>query len=257
MGKLIVTEYYDWGALVTLNRPEALNALNQALLEELLETLEQLDQRPEVGVVIITGSGKKAFAAGADIKAMASMNPGEARKFSASGQAVMTRISQMHAVVIAAINGYALGGGCELALACDIRIASTNAKMGIPEVSLGVIPGFGGTQRLSRIAGLGRAIEFMATADQVTAEDAFRIGLVNHVAEPDNLLSVCETMAKKIVRNSKTAIALGKQSIYEGSEMDLTRGLKHEAGLFALTFAEADQKEGMTAFLEKRRPNFK
>lgn len=257
MEKTILTEFREWGAVVTLNRPDALNALNREILEELMQTLEQLDQRREVRAIIITGSGTKAFAAGADISAMRSMTPPEAKAFSSYGQSVMNRISKMRAIVIAAVNGYALGGGCELALACDIRIASSNAKFGIPEVSLGVIPGFGGTQRLSRIAGIGRAIELMATAGQMAAEDAFRIGLVNRVTEPGDLLNVCEATAEKIARNSASAVALGKQSILGGSEMDLTRALDYEAGLFALTFSEEDQAEGMTAFLEKRRPRFR
>ena len=257
MGSLILTEQKEWGALVTLNRPKALNALNTDVLRELDDVLARLNARKETQVVILTGSGEKAFAAGADIAAMREMTPGEARQFSAYGQAVMTRIAGMRAMVIAAVNGYALGGGCELAMACDIRIASTRAKFGIPEVTLGVIPGFGGTQRLSRLIGVGRALEMMATGGQINAEEALRMGLVNHVTEPEELLEVCEAMARKIAANSAGAIALGKQSIYAGSEMDLNRGLAHEAGLFALTFAHPDQREGMDAFLEKRSAQFK
>lgn len=256
MESLILTEQKEWGALVTLNRLKALNALNTDLLRELDDVLTRLDTQREVRVVILTGSGEKAFAAGADIAAMRGMTPEEARQFSTYGQAVMARIAGMRAVVIAAVNGYSLGGGCELAMACDIRIASTRAKFGIPEVTLGVIPGFGGTQRLSRLIGVGRALEMMATGRQITAEEAMRMGLVNHVTEPGELLEVCEAMARKISANSTRAIALGKQSIYAGSEMDLNRGLAHEAGLFALTFAAPDQREGMDAFLEKRKAKF-
>lgn len=256
MESLVLTEQKGWGALVTLNRPKALNALNTDVLRELDDVLTRLDTQRENRVVILTGSGEKAFAAGADIAAMRGMTPEEAKQFSTYGQAVMTRIAGMRAVVIAAVNGYALGGGCELAMACDIRIASTRAKFGIPEVTLGVIPGFGGTQRLSRLIGVGRALEMMATGGQITAEEALRMGLVNHVTEPGELLEVCEAMARKIAANSAGAVALGKQSIYAGSEMDLNRGLAHEAGLFALAFASPDQREGMDAFLEKRKAKF-
>ena len=256
MESLILTEQKEWGALVSLYRLKALNALNTDLLRELDDVLTRLDTQREVRVVILTGSGEKAFAAGADIAAMRGMTPEEARQFSTYGQAVMARIAGMRAVVIAAVNGYSLGGGCELAMACDIRIASTRAKFGIPEVTLGVIPGFGGTQRLSRLIGVGRALEMMATGRQITAGEAMRMGLVNHVTEPGELLEVCEAMARKISANSTRAIALGKQSIYAGSEMDLNRGLAHEAGLFALTFAAPDQREGMDAFLEKRKAKF-
>ena len=257
MESLVRTEQRQWGAVVTLNRPEALNALNLGVLQELDETLSQLSWRRETRVVILTGSGDRSFAAGADIAAMRGMTPEEAQQFSAYGQAVMSRIAGMRAVVIAAVNGYALGGGCELAMACDIRIASRTAKFGIPEVTLGVIPGFGGTQRLSRLIGVGRALELMATGGQITAEEALRMGLVNHVTEPEALLEACEAMARTIAANSAGAIALGKQSIYAGSEMDLNQGLAHEAGLFALAFAAPDQREGMDAFLEKRKAKFK
>lgn len=254
MERLVLTEKKEWGALLTLNRPKALNALNEALLQELDEALCALQE--EARVIVITGSGEKAFAAGADISAMQAMSPKEAQHFSRAGQAVMNRIANLRPIVIAAVNGYALGGGCELAMACDIRIASEKARFGIPEVTLGVIPGFGGTQRLTRLVGTGRALELLATGANVKAEEALRIGLVNRVTEPENLMHVCEEMAQKIAGNSTGAIALGKQSILEGAEMDLQKALTHEASLFALTFAEADQKEGMSAFLEKRKATF-
>ena len=256
MESLVLTEQKEWGALVTLNRPKALNALNTDVLRELDDILTRLDTQRETRVVVLTGSGEKAFAAGADIAAMREMTPEEAQQFSTYGQTVMSRISSMRAVVIAAVNGYALGGGCELAMACDIRVASRKAKFGIPEVTLGVIPGFGGTQRLSRLIGVGRAMEMMATGGQLTAEEALRMGLVNHVTEPEELPYLCESMARKIAANSAGAVALGKQSIHAGSEMDLNRGLAHEAGLFALAFASPDQREGMDAFLEKRKARF-
>jgi len=252
MEQFILCEKREWGTLVTLNRPQALNALNDEVLRQLDETLRALNADPAVPVVIITGAGEKSFVAGADIAAMKDMTPEDARQFSLRGQAVMNRIANMRGIVIAAVNGFALGGGCELAMACDIRVASTKARFGIPEVSLGVIPGFGGTQRLSRLAGRGKALELMATGSQIGAEEALRLGLVNHVVQPEELFTACEALAKKIAANSADAVALGKQSIYAGIEMDLERGLAYEAGLFALTFAGSDQKEGMSAFLEKR-----
>ncbi|MBR2560549.1 MAG: enoyl-CoA hydratase/isomerase family protein [Eubacterium sp.] len=245
----------EWGALITIDRPKALNALNPEVLEQLKGALEVCENEKKK-VVVITGSGNKAFVAGADIASMKDMNPAEAKEFSLLGQGIMNEIASMHAIVIAAVNGYALGGGCELALACDFRIASSNAKFGIPEVSLGVIPGFGGTQRLARIVGTGKAMEMMASAGQISAEEAAKYGLVNEVTEPELLLETVFKKAERIVRNSASAIALGKQSILNGLEMDLQKGLSYEAHLFALTFTDQDQKEGMNAFLEKRKASF-
>lgn len=246
----------EWGVLLKIDRPEALNALNADVLMELRTKLE-LCEANKVKVVIITGAGEKAFVAGADIAAMRTMNPDQAREFSLLGQSVMSYIGKMKAVVIAAVNGYALGGGCELAAACDFRIASKTARFGIPEVSLGVIPGFGGTQRLSRLIGTGKTVELMATARQMNADEAYHCGLVNEVTEPDNLLGQCVKIAREIAGNSATAIMLGKQSILAGAEMDVEKGLAYEAGLFALTFAGEDQAEGMAAFMEKRKACFK
>lgn len=253
--QFITCKTEDDVAVVTLNRPKALNALNLTVLQQLKEVLENCEING-IKVIILTGAGDKAFAAGADIAAMSMMNPQEAQAFSSTGQEVMNYIGQMKAIVIAAVNGYALGGGCELAMACDFRIASDNAQFGIPEVTLGVIPGFGGTQRLSRLIGLGRAVELMATGATIKASDAFHFGLVNEVTSQDDLLETCLAKAGKIVKNSSVAIALGKRSILEGAEMDLQRGLILETNLFALSFAGPDQKEGMKAFLEKRTPEY-
>ena len=257
MEELVLCKQTEWGAIVTINRPQALNALNLSVLDALNKILERLDDDPAIRAVILTGAGDRAFVAGADIAAMSSLAPSEARAFSTCGQKVMSRIGTMRSIVIGAINGYALGGGCELAMACDIRIASQKAKFGIPEVTLGVLPGFGGTQRLPRLVGLGKALELAATGSQISAEEAYRIGLVNQVVPPEELLRTSEELAHKIATNSGNAVALAKQGMTTGSELDLNRGLEYEAGLFALAFAHEDQHEGMAAFLEKRPAKFR
>lgn len=243
-------------AIVTINRPKALNALNPGVLRELYDTMDQLDSDSSVKVVIITGAGEKAFVAGADIASMSTMTPEQALDFAKTGHRTMDRIAAMKKVTIAAINGFALGGGCELAMACDIRIASSKVRIGIPETTLGVIPGFGGTQRLSRLVGLGMALELLATGRQVDAGEAIGIGLVNRIVEPDELMISCLEMARQIAGNSTMAIALGKEAVCSGLETDLAHGLELEQKAFALSFATADQKEGMNAFLEKRHANF-
>ena len=244
-------------AIVVIDRPEALNALNQQVLAGLYDTMDALDKNPEVKVVILTGAGQKAFAAGADIAAMSAMDPNEALSFSQTGHRTMDKVADMRPFVIAAVNGFALGGGCELAMACDIRVASEKARFGIPEVTLGVVPGFGGTQRLPRLVGLGRAKELLATGRQVRAEEAFRIGLVNEVTVPEDLLSRCMELAEQIAANSTGAIAQGKRAMAAGVETDLSHGLELERQAFALTFASPDQAEGMAAFLGKRKAEFK
>lgn len=243
-------------AIVTINRPKALNALNPDVLQELYNNMEQLDSDSSIKVVIITGAGEKAFVAGADIASMSTMTPEQALDFAQTGHRTMDRIASMKKVTIAAINGFALGGGCELAMACDIRIASSKARMGIPEATLGLIPGFGGTQRLPRLVGSGMAIELLATGRQVKAEEAWAINLVNRMVEPDALMLICLEMAQQIVKNSTSAVALGKQCIYSGQEMDLARGLELEQKTFSLAFTTADHTEGISAFLEKRQANF-
>ena len=246
----------DGVAVVLIKRPEALNALNQEVLQSLYDIMVKLDADAQVRAVVLTGSGDRAFAAGADIAAMKAMNPSEAQEFSRIGQKTMNKIETMRPFVIAAVNGFALGGGCELAMACDMRVASRNARIGIPEVTLGVIPGFGGTQRLPRLVGLGYAKELLATGRQVNAEEAKQIGLVNHVTESSELLDYCLELAEKIVKNSSSAISLGKQAMNAGAEMDLDKALKYESSLFGIAFSTPDQAEGMGAFLEKRKANF-
>jgi enoyl-CoA hydratase len=246
----------DGIAVITLNRPKALNALNKALLLELSSALGQVENDSSVHALILTGAGDKAFVAGADISEMRVMTPHEARAFARLGQAVMTKIERLAQPTIAAVNGYALGGGCELAMACDIRLASVNAKFGQPEVNLGVIAGFGGTQRLPRLVGAGIAKELLMTGDMISAERAAAIGLVNHVYEAAELLPKAKELAKKIAQKAPVAIRLSKQSVNEGVNMDIDRALSHEAELFALCFATEDQKEGMSAFLEKRSARF-
>lgn len=256
MENLILREMQGDVAVVTINRPKALNALNLAVLEQLDSMLALLEGDKATRAIVLTGAGHKAFVAGADIATMQPMNPEEGKAFSAYGQSVMNRIAKMDTIVIAAVNGFALGGGCELAMACDFRYASPNARFGIPEVSLGVIPGFGGTQRLPRLIGIGRAMELMATGSKIDADEAYRVGLINQVVPQEELLAFCVNKAQKIAANSLSAIALGKQSIHAATELDLTRGLAYESSQFGLSFATHDQQEGMDAFMEKRKPKF-
>lgn len=243
-------------AIVYVNRPNALNALNSATVTELDRAFGDLENNDNVDVIILTGSGEKAFVAGADISYLKTLDPLSARDFALFGQQVLTRIENNKKPVIAAINGFALGGGCELAMACDIRIASSKAKFGQPEVNLGVLPGFAGSQRLPRLVGKGIAKELIYTADTISAEEALRIGLVNKVVSPEELLNSAKEMANKIASKAQTAIRLAKQAINEGLEMDSDRAYSHEANCFGFCFTTEDQKEGMAAFLEKRPAKF-
>lgn len=243
-------------AVLTIDRPKALNALNYETLQELLFCCRQLEKEREIGVVILTGGGEKAFVAGADISHMQGLNALAATEFAGLGHAVMAAIEHLPQPVIAAVNGFALGGGCELALACDMRIAAENARFGQPEVNLGVIPGFGGTQRLSRLIGKGRACELLYTGDIIGAEEAYRIGLVNKVVPMAQLMETCRDIAKKITAKGPIAIRLCKETVNNGLEMDLDRANRYEAVQFGQCFASEDQKEGMLAFLEKRAANF-
>ncbi|MDI3519423.1 MAG: enoyl-CoA hydratase [Caldanaerobacter sp.] len=243
-------------ATITINRPKALNALNTETLEELKNVLEVLQNDDGVKVIVITGAGEKAFVAGADISEMKDMSVFEAKKFAELGQKVFRKIELMKKPVIAAVNGYALGGGCELALACDIRIASRNAKFGQPEVGLGIIPGFGGTQRLPRIVGVSKAKELIYTGDMIDAEEALRIGLISKVVEQDKLLEEAYGIAKKIMSKGLVAVSLAKEAINKSLEVDIDSGMEYEANAFAMCFGTQDQKEGMAAFLEKRAPKF-
>jgi len=253
----ITLEYKGGAAIVTINRPKALNALNLQTLEELRYCLGELSGREEVAVVILTGGGEKSFVAGADISHMQKLEPLEARGFAKLGHEVGKLLEDMPQPVIAAVNGFALGGGCELAIACDIRYASENAKFGQPEVNLGVIPGFGGTQRLPRLIGKGLANELLFSGDIIDAAEALRIGLVNKVFPQEELLEKCLELAERIASRGPLAIKLCKEVVNHGMEMDLARACSYEGDLFSLCFSSAEQKEGMSAFLEKRTPQFK
>jgi enoyl-CoA hydratase len=253
--KNIILEIKDDVGIVKMNRPDAMNALNSQTLKELKEAISQLKDDDAVRVIIITGEGK-AFVAGADIAEMKDMTAEQAEEFSRTGQKVFDRIAKIKKPVIAAVNGFALGGGCELAMACDIRIASEKAKLGQPEVNLGVIPGFAGTQRLSRLVGAAKAKELIFTADMVDAQTAHSIGLVNQVVPVEQLMDVCMEMAKKIASKGPKAVKLAKKVVNEGVEEKLEKGSEYETHEFGECFASGEAKEGMSAFLEKRKPNW-
>ncbi len=242
--------------LVTIDRAQVLNALNLETLLDLQNCFSDIRLDKEVRVVILTGAGEKAFVAGADISHMQDLNSLEATEFARLGHALMRDIETLPKPVIAAVNGFALGGGCELALACDIRFASENAKFGQPEINLGIIPGFGGTQRLPRIVGRGIASELLFTGDMIDAEEALRIGLANKVVAPADLLECCREIAVKIAVKGPIAMRLCKETVVNGLQMDLDRANQYEANQFGHCFSSEDQKEGMKAFLEKRKPNF-
>lgn len=252
----LLCECSEGVAVVTVNRPQALNALNRKVLEELETLFKQLADDAAVVCVILTGSGSKAFVAGADIAAMQPLEAVQGREFAQLGHRVLNTIENLPKPVIGAINGFALGGGCELAMACDLRLASDNARFGQPEVNLGVIPGFGGTQRLPRLVGKGRAKQLIFTGDMIDAAEAFRIGLVNQVTTAEELLPAALKIAGKIAGKGQVAVRLAKQAVNNGLEMDLDRAGAYEADLFGLCFATEDQKEGMAAFLEKRPARF-
>jgi enoyl-CoA hydratase/3-hydroxyacyl-CoA dehydrogenase len=243
-------------ATITMNRPEAMNALNEKVLGELKEAVAQVRDAPAVRAVIITGEGP-AFVAGADIRTMMDKSQAEIRKFIRFGHEVMKDIENLERPVIAAINGFALGGGLELALACDIRLASTEARMGFPEVGLGIFPGFGGTQRTTRTIGKGRACELIFTGDQIGAEEAARIGLVNRVVSPQQLMAEARRLAERIARQGPIAVAKAKMAINQALQTTLDDGLAAEIEGVTTTFGTEDQKEGMTAFVERRKPEFK
>jgi enoyl-CoA hydratase len=246
----------DGVVTLTLNRPEKHNALNEEVLRELAGALVSLQNDGSVRAAIVAGSGDKAFAAGADIAAMVEMTPMQAKAFSDAGHHVGSLIEQARFAVIAAVQGFALGGGCELALACDFIYASEKAKFGEPEVTLGVIPGFGGSQRLARRVGVARAREMCMTGDFVGAEEALRIGLVNAVVPHDQLMTKVHEVAKRIAAQGPLAIASVKRAILRGIDAPLTTANELEAAAFAALFGTADQREGMNAFLAKRPPKF-
>lgn len=243
-------------ATITINRPKALNALNLDTVTELKDAIEKIAVDKAVKVVVITGAGEKSFVAGADIKEMATKTPAEGREWGQFGQNVFTEIENMPQPVIAAINGFCLGGGCELSCACDIRYASENAKFGQPEVGLGITPGFGGTQRLTRVVGRGQAKELIYTGGMIGAEDAKAIGLVNKVVPQEELMPAVLKLAGKIAKNAPVAVQLSKAAINRGINCDVVTGIAYEAEVFGLCFSTNDQKEGMVAFVEKRKPTF-
>jgi enoyl-CoA hydratase len=246
----------DSVVIVTLNRPEALNALSSAVLAELDQLFSSLESDPYVRAVILTGQGK-AFVAGADIAELRGLTPERAREFSAFGQRLFRRLETMEVPVIAAITGFALGGGCELAMACDVRIASERAKFGQPEVNLGLIPGFAGTQRLPRLVGLGKAKELILTGEVIDAETALRIGLVDKVVPHEELLPAAMEMARTIASRGPLAVRQAKRVMTQGFEMDLDAGSAIENEAFVRTFVTGEAYEGLTAFLEKRAPVWK
>ena len=252
----LILEIQDRVARVTISRPKVLNALNEKTVREIHAVFSSLRENADVGVVILTGAGEKAFVAGADINELAVMTPLQGEASSKLGQAALREIETLGKPVIAAINGFALGGGCELALACHMRFASENAKLGLPEVGLGIIPGYGGTQRLPRIVGLGRALELITTGNMIDAQEALRIGLVNRVFPQADLIPACEKIAQTILGKGALAIRYALDAAVRGVESDLTQGLEREAGHFGLLAATADMHEGLKAFLEKRKPNF-
>ncbi|WP_300565401.1 enoyl-CoA hydratase-related protein [Flavobacterium sp.] len=253
----IILEHEKGIATIFINRPEKLNALNKATILELHETLKMIDANPEVKVIILTGSGEKAFVAGADISEFAHFSAKEGALLAAKGQELLFDfVENMKTPIIAAVNGFALGGGLELAMSCHFRIASDNAKMGLPETSLGVIPGYGGTQRLAQLVGKGRAMEMIMTAGMISADDAYRSGLVNHVVPQADLFSTYMQLGNKIMRNSPTAISKAIEAVNAGFKEGVN-GYATEIRTFGECFATEDFKEGTTAFLEKRKAEFK
>jgi enoyl-CoA hydratase len=257
MDALILTEIRNQIAFLTINRPQQLNALNKDTIEALHNALAAADADPAVGVIVLTGSGEKAFVAGADIKEFADFNIAQGGELALRGQQTLFDfIEQLSTPVIAAVNGFALGGGLELAMAAHIRIASSNARMGLPETSLGVIPGYGGTQRLAQLIGRGKANEIIFTAGMLKADEALEWGLVNAVVEQADLLATCETMAQKMLANSPMAIAAAIRCVNAGFTEGVD-GFEVEIEEFGKCFGTTDFKEGTTAFLEKRKPNFR
>lgn len=252
----ILFEVKDRIAWITFNRPQVLNALNFKTLEELSDCLGRVRDDQEARVLILTGAGEKAFVAGADINELARQTPMEGQDTALRGQHIFHMLETMGKPSIAAINGFALGGGCELALSCTMRIASRKARLGQPEVKLGILPGYGGSQRLPRLCGKGKAHELILTGEMVTAEEAYRIGLVNHVTEPAELLATAESIARKIIANAPLAVKFAMEAVERGMEMPQQEGLFLEATFFSLCCATDDMREGTRAFLEKRPAKF-
>ncbi|HUO84529.1 MAG TPA: enoyl-CoA hydratase-related protein [Thermoanaerobaculia bacterium] len=253
----VKTEIRDGILVLTIDRPKVLNALNAQTVEEIGRVFDEARTDDSVRAVIVTGGGEKAFVAGADINELARKTPITGKVTSERGQQILSRIERFPRPVIAAINGYALGGGCELALACQIRIASENAQIGLPEVTLGIIPGYGGTQRMARLLGKAKAFELICTGDRIKADEALRIGLVNRVVPADQLMAECEKMARTIMSRGPLAVQAAIEAINSGSDMPFEEGQFLEATLFGLLCATEDTKEGLNAFLEKRQAEFR
>lgn len=255
--KSLIVEKKDAVGWVKVNRPDKLNTLNAETVRELKTAFSLLRDDPEVRVVIFTGTGPKAFIAGADIGELAGLDFNKGKEYALEGQELTKLIENFPKPVIAAVNGFALGGGTEMALACHIRVASENARMGQPEVKLGLIPGFGGTQRLARLVGKGKAMELILSGRAIDAREALAAGLVNKVVPPEQLISEVETLAKEIIQNAPLAVAFSIEAINQGLDRNLAEGLLLEAEVFGRSCATEDGREGTQAFLEKRKPNFK
>src|SRR5437660_6079683 len=252
----IKTDLREGLLIVTIDRPKVLNALNAQTVQEIYEAFSKARDDENVKAVIVTGGGEKAFVAGADINELATKTPITGKQTSERGQFILSFIERFPKPVIAAINGFALGGGCELAMACHIRIASEKAQIGLPEVTLGIIPGYGGTQRMARLLGKGKALELICTGDRINAADAEKIGLVNRVIPADQLMATCEEMARKIASRGPLAVRASIEAVNNGLNMSFEEGQFLEATLFGLLCASDDTKEGMRAFLEKRAASF-
>jgi enoyl-CoA hydratase len=253
----VIYEAKDGVARLTVNRPEKLNALDRQTMRDIDAAVGASGQDPSIGVLVVTGMGDKAFVAGADIAELSSQTPVEGAAYARLGQAVLGRLERLGKPSIAAINGYALGGGLELAMACTLRVASESARLGQPEVALGIIPGYGGTQRLARLVGPGRALELVLTGEPIDAREAHRIGLVNRVVPQTELAGVVETLARTLLSRGPAALRFALQAVHEGLQMTLEEGLSMEAALFGLCCATEDMREGTRAFVEKRKPAFK
>ena len=249
--EFVTYEQDGFVGVVTINRPKALNALNSEVLKEIEATFDAIDL-DATRAVVLTGAGDKSFVAGADIGEMSTLTKAEGEAFGKTGNDVFRKIETFPIPVIAAVNGFALGGGCEISMSCDIRICSENAIFGQPEVGLGITPGFGGTQRLARLVGMGRAKEMIFTCDNIDANEAYRIGLVNKVVAKEELMPTAKAMAEKIISKGSYAVSIAKAAINNGYDMDIKNAVEMEANLFGVTCSTHDKKEGMSAFLERR-----
>ena len=252
----LLFDVHDRVATITVNRPDKLNALDDATIGELDEAIDVVERRDDIGGVIVTGAGARAFVAGADIEELSVQGPLDGRARARRGQAVFLRFERSRKPVIAAVNGFALGGGCELALACHLRVASENAKFGLPEVKLGIAPGYGGTQRLPRLVGAGRALQLILTGEMIDAVEAHRLGIVNRIVPRDALLGESAALVRQILANGPIAVALCIEAVQRGLDITLEEGLSIEANHFGLLASTEDMREGMRAFLEKRAPRF-